>query len=371
MNTRNCASDPGQSASGPEPRERPRSGSSRTGENVGDDIEGRGQFGGIGLASGRRFDAAELVDLEPRLGLPREAVYIWGTARNRDGDLFVYARRMAAPDATAGAGASEGGLQHSMNDRFLLQASFDAEYPRLRREARSTAVGDDVRRSVEEGRAVLRIPAAGDRQAMELVAGDDVMSYTEGDVLDLSGVRLAPALHWYLPMGSDALYYPTQTWSVAGRILGHDVEGFAFVEEAYMPPGGRLYVAHDPLPTVGYRLWYSWATTWDDGTTEFGHFVGNGSTFSVGIIADADGRVRTTRDLGIAVERAEDGYWYDRIRLDVDGEAWEIVADPRGRMQDLGPIPNPQQEALVRRVGETRTPRIWMAWGETVPATDS
>jgi hypothetical protein len=138
-----------------------------------------------------------------------------------------------------------------------------------------------------------------------------------------------------------------------------------------MPPGGRLYVANDPLPAVGYRLWYSWATSWDDGTTEFGHFVGNGDAFSVAIIANADGDVRVAHDVGITVERASDGYWYDRIALDVDGEAWEIVADPRGRMEDLGPIPNPQQEGLVRRVGETRTPRTWMAWGETVPANDA
>ena len=70
--------------------------------------KGRGQFGGRGLAGDRDFDAAELVDLEPRLGLRREATYIWGTARNGEGDLFVHARRMAAPGAAKGADASRG-----------------------------------------------------------------------------------------------------------------------------------------------------------------------------------------------------------------------------------------------------------------------
>ncbi|HUJ64079.1 MAG TPA: hypothetical protein VLX59_00975 [Acidimicrobiales bacterium] len=70
------------------------------------------------------------------------------------------------------------------------------------------------------------------------------------------------------------------------------------------------------------------------------------------------------------VERDPDGYWYERIALDVDGDPWEIGADPRGRMEDLGPIPNLQQEARVRRVGERRAPVTWMAWGETVPAHD-
>jgi hypothetical protein len=88
------------------------------------------------------------------------------------------------------------------------------------------------------------------------------------------------------------------------------------------------------------------------------------------MIADESGRVRVARDVTAKVERDRDGYWFERVALDVDGEPWEIVADPRGRMADLGPIPNPQQEALVRRVGETRTPVKWMAWGETVPAND-
>ena len=137
-----------------------------------------------------------------------------------------------------------------------------------------------------------------------------------------------------------------------------------------MPAGGRLYVHHDPLQSVCYRLWYSWATTWDDGTTEFGHFVANDGAFSIGIVANADGSTKVARDVGVTIERDEDDYWFTRILLDVDDEPWEIVADRRGRMADLGPLPNPQQEALVRRVGDTRTPVTWMAWGESVPAND-
>ncbi len=333
--------------------------------------EGRGQFGGGALASARGFDAAELVNDHPYLGLVREATYCWGTVRNRGGDLFVYARRMAAPGSTCTETVGGGEVQHSLSDRFILQSTLNgADHPRLRREGRSTALADMVERDVEDGRAVFRLPACGDRGALELVAGDDAISYHEADVLRLSGKRVGPALHWYLPFGPSALYYPTQTWAVAGTILGEEVDGFLFIEEAYMPPGGRLYVRHDPMHAAGYRLWYSWATTWDDGTTEFGHFVANDGAFSVGIIANAEGRVTCANDVAVTIERDQDGYWFDRVVSDVDGELWEIVADPRGRMADLGPIPNPQQEALVRRVGETRTPVTWMAWGESVPAND-
>jgi hypothetical protein len=51
----------------------------------------------------------------------------------------------------------------------------------------------------------------------------------------------------------------------------------------------------------------------------------------------------------------------------MDGEDWELLPAANGRMQ-LGAIPNPQQEGMMRRVGEKRRPEVWMAWGETVPA---
>jgi len=333
---------------------------------------GRSQFGGIALAGARMFTASELGDEAPQMGLVREATYVWGTSRNAGGDLFIHARRMAGSQGVAGAGASEpGALQHSMSDRFILQSTTGGgDHPSLRREGRFTAATDEVTRNLESNQAVFRIPAHRERGQMELVVGGDAISYEEGDVLSLSGLPVGPGLHWYLPNGPAALYYTTATWSVAGSVLGEEVQGFVFVEEAFMPPGGRLYVQHDPLPSLGYRLWYSWATTWDDGTTEFGHFLANDGAFSVGLIADGSGRVRVARDVSAKVVRDGDGYWFERIALDVDGEPWEIVADPRGRMADLGPIPNPQQEALVRRVGETRTPVTWMAWGETVPAHD-
>src|SRR5207302_2025173 len=173
-------------------------------------------------------------DDRDHLGLAREATYCWGTARARSGDLFVHARRMAAPGSIADDVVGAGDVQHALSDRFILQSTLDgADHPRLRREGRFTAVADKVERQVEDARAAFRIPASADRGAMELVAGDDAIRYVEGDVLDLSGERIGPALHWYLPCGPSALYYPTQTWAVAGTILGEQVDGFLFIEEAY------------------------------------------------------------------------------------------------------------------------------------------
>jgi hypothetical protein len=334
-------------------------------------FNGRGQFGGAGLAGERTFDAAELIDDTPYLGLEREASYCWGSARNRNGDLFVYMRRITAHGGSKGAERRDHGDQLAMSDRFILVSNTDdADNLRIGREGRFSAETDHLTQSLEDGRAAFRVPATGARGEMELIAGDDTVSYREAHLLDLSGARLRPAVHWYLPYGPSALYYTSQVWAVAGEILGNEVEGFVWFEEAYMPPGGRLYVTHSPLEPAKHRIWKSWVTTWDDGTTEWGHFVVGDGPLSIGIIVNADGSVRVAKDIKVEIERDPENYWYERIALDVDGEPWEIVADPKGRMVDLGPIPNPQQEGIARRVGETRTPVTWEANGENYPQHD-
>jgi hypothetical protein len=63
------------------------------------------------------------------------------------------------------------------------------------------------------------------------------------------------------------------------------------------------------------------------------------------------------------VTRASDGYWHDGIAYTVDGVGWVCEPDPDGRMLGLGHIPNPQQEGRMHRVGDTRKPDVWMAWG--------
>lgn len=148
-------------------------------------------------------------------------------------------------------------------------------------------------------------------------------------------------------------------------MLGRAVRGFLFWEEAYMYPGVRLYIAGDPLQDARYTSWYSWATRYDDGTTEVGHFLIGGPSF--GVVASSTGEVTSARRVTGSVTLTSDGGWHDGIDYDLDRVAWRCEPDPRGRME-LGPMPNPQQEGRIFRVGDARTPVLHMAWGESVPA---
>jgi hypothetical protein len=320
-----------------------------------------GDFEGAALSGARTFDPAELVEDRRPLGLAREATYLWGTLRDDTGRPLSFMRRIV-PE---GLSSDEAG-ERALGDRLILQAAFDgADAMRVRREARAAASSDAVKRSVEDGRAVFR--ADGEQSSFALAAGTDAVTWTESGIVEVSGATVATGLQWYAT-GDDAMLYPTQTWLVDGEALGRPVRGFLFIEEAYMQPGGRLYIRRDPLHAARYLTWYSWATEWDDGTVEIGHHLFGQGRFHVGVRADSNGRVHHAREMDARITRNTDGYWMDRIDYTIDGEAWELVADPVGRMVDLGPIPNPQQEGLMQRVGETRQPVTWMAWGETVPA---
>lgn len=321
-----------------------------------------GCFNHAAMASGRRFDAAEFLSDEPLLGLQREAGYIWGTLRDDEGVLYCVMRRIAPPGAAQGDGKSLGG-------KLLVVSSGTAEGQlQLRREPRGAADSTDIARHPHDADGVRLASAAGaPGRPMQLVLSQNDFAYVEEDVIDVRGKIVAPPLQWYLPGPQSALLYTSQTWLVDGQLAGKPVRGFLFWEEAWMPPGGQLYVAKDPLHDAEYLTWYSWANLWSDGSCEVGHFLFGQKDFHVGVTADSAGVVRSARTMDAIIARADDGYWHDGIAYELDETQWVCEPDPQGRMQGLGKMPNPQQEGRIHRVEDTRLPDVWMAWGESVP----
>jgi hypothetical protein len=93
--------------------------------------------------------------------------------------------------------------------------------------------------------------------------------------------------------------------------------------------------------------------------------------FGFAILTDEHGNVRITTDVDGEVFFDETNYWQTGARFMMGEAEYEFLPDPRGRMPDLGPIPNPQVDGRWRRVGDTREPDVWFAWGEAVPASGS
>jgi hypothetical protein len=334
-----------------------------------DRLPATADFDAAALASGRAIDPVQWSSDASLLGLVREASYLWGTVRDADANLYSVMRRVPGRPGGEPEAATEG---RALGGRLLVLSAVGPggeprDAMRVRREAKDAVSSDALHRVPRpDGLLVAAGDDAGGR-AMQLDLTVDTLSYREDGVLDLSGARAVPALQWYVPGPQAALLYLTQTWEVTGTVLGRPVRGFIFWEEAYMYPGGRLYVAKDPLHGAEYTSWYSWATRWDDGATEVGHFLIGGRSFGVGVIACSAGEVTAARQTTGAISLSPDRQWHEGIDYDLDGVAWRCEPDPRGHME-LGPIPNPQQEGRIFRRDETRSPVVHMAWGETVPA---
>jgi hypothetical protein len=327
-----------------------------------------GDFGGAALSSAREIDPGQWVSDEPLLGLVREAGYLWGSVRDADGGLYSIMRRI--PPVTD-AGPERDGERQGLGGRLIVLGTRDASEElgadmRLRKEARHAAPSERLVRAAVPGGVRFATPA-GEAVTTRLEFTPSDLGYLEDGVIEVTGTRTCPALQWYVPGAHAALLYLSQTWEVGGTLLGRPVRGFLFWEEAYMPPGGRLYVAKDPLHDARYTSWYSWATRWDDGSTEVGHFLTGDSRFGVAVTADSTGRVQAAGRVTAKIGLADDRYWHTGIDYDVDGVAWRCEPDPAGRMSGLGPMPNPQQEGRMFRADERRRPELWMAWGENVP----
>jgi hypothetical protein len=324
-----------------------------------------GTFNHGALASARDFNARDFVTDESILGLRREGGYMWGSLRDEDGTLYSVMRRIAASPPEE----RQDGRQSLGGKLIVLGTGADREGMQLCKEARYAVDSASITAElVDTDTAVLASTRGAEGQPMRLVLSEENFSYTEDGVIDVSGSIVVPPVQWYLPGRDASLMYISQTWLVDGLLLGKPARGFLFWEEAWMCPGGRLYMEKDPLHDAEYMTWYSWANHWDDGSCEVGHFLFGQRDFHVGVTAHSDGTVTSARSMDIEITRAADGHWHDGIDYTIDGVKWVCEPDPQGHMRGLGKMPNPQQEGRMHRVDDTRQPDVWMAWGETVPA---
>ena len=325
-----------------------------------------GSFNHAAICSGRRFepDAVLAPDISIH-GLTPEAGYIWGTLRDDEGGLHSIMRRVPAVRDNKRAGGDTRSLGGKL---ILLSSNGDDQQLQLRREPRHAPESNELTRSVfGTGAVEFTAPPNEHGHAVALSLSTERLAYQETDIIEVTGSLATAPLQWFLPGPDASLLYLTQTWLVEGELSGKHARGFLFWEEAWMPDGGRLYVDKDPLHDAQYTTWYSWANHYGDGSSEVGHFLFGNGNFHVGVTARNDGTVATAHTMDAIIRRNADGYWHDGIDYTINGEAWVCEPDPNGRMEGLGRIPNPQQEARMHRVSDTRLPDVWMAWGESVP----
>jgi hypothetical protein len=309
-----------------------------------------GDFGWRCVAGETPFDAGTYLT-DALYGLPQSQTFVYGSVRDPDGAIWTPMRRFAAGD---------GG-----KERFLLQTSFERDHIGIHAAGAASARSLGVQRSIADGALVLDSAADDERAPFRITASSESFAWTESGSIDLSGRPVLPSLHWHLPDRTDGMYYLSQLMEVSGTILDRPVRGFIGVDQMWMD--GFVYVDDVFVGHQAEILWYTWATRYQDGTFDGGHFMVGHGGLGFAITYDETGAVNVTSDIDGIVTLDGDGPWPTRIDVVAAGEQWEFLPDPAGRMTDLMPIPNPQIEGRWRRVGDEREPAHWFAWGEIAP----
>jgi hypothetical protein len=324
----------------------------------------RGDFQWLGAAGAFEPTLEGMASARSYFGLVPEATYIWGTLRDGEGRAHVFMRRLPFDGLTEPP--FQEGPRTTIGRRAVLFSPNQAGELDVNPASFASGYNTDVVAERTADSFVWRVEAAGEkRRALLGVYRPDRLEYREDGLIDVAGPSLRPGLQWRLLGRDDGLFWASQTFPCEGTITGMPVKGYLFVEQGYMRPGGVLYALNDVLLGPKTHLtWYSFASEYEDGETQFGHFIVGHDRLGIGVVANQDGIILQSSTVSARTTPAEDG-WSARVDLDVDGEAWEVIQPKSLRIIPTAHTPNRQQEGMLRKVGETRKPVRWLAWGET------
>lgn len=301
----------------------------------------------------------DMLSTEPLMGMNPEGLYLWGTLRDEDGNMFSPMRRI--PFDLPGA-------KQDTRRYFYLQHNVGEQNFILDKAGRNSAPNDNHFFGREGDKAVWRSSPEVSGSPFLAEWWPEGCRWIEEEVMDIKGSLVKPGLQWYIPSRSCAMSYLGCIMEMEGVIKDRKVKGMIGFDVIYMYAGGECHVTKDPLVQENLELcWYTWATRYKDGSIDAGHFMIGNNMLGFAILTDENGNVRFSYDVDCEVSFDNDGYWQTGIKTSLFGEEYEFSPDPRGRMPGLGPIPNPQVEGIWRRKGDDREPDVWFAWGEIAP----
>jgi hypothetical protein len=320
---------------------------------------GMGEFAYQTVCGAFQPTIESMASTAPLMGMPPEGLYLWGTLRDEDGNMYCPMRRI--PYDLPGA-------KKDTRRRFFLQSNLGTDQYHLDQIGRQSAVNDGHSRVVEADKVAWRSHPDAPGNPFLAEWTPETCRWVEEGAMDIAGTLVKPGLQWYIPSRATAMSYVACIFEMEGTILGRKVRGFIGFDVMYMYEGGECYQTKDALVQEKLELaWYTWATRYTDGSIDAGHFMLGNDMAGFAILTDENGNVRFTYDVDGQVSFGLDGYWQTGITMSAFGQEWEFMPDPRGRMPDLGPLPNPQVDGRWQRAGDTREPEVWFAWGEAAP----
>lgn len=322
-------------------------------------IPQRGDFAYQCLVGPQQVSGPKLFDLRDHFGLKLTKHMPFGTFRDEDGHIYSLARALNAPGSTPNP------------TKFLFLNTrvggdtirFDPENI----EPRATTMFP--KRWLESDTAYWSNLDDEQGQPWQISASGERLTWKEEGFLELAGPLLGNGFQWYLPGEDWGTFYVSQLYDIAGRCNGRAVKGIIALDQAWMAEGGAIHYKKDLIVNNKMHvLWWTFATVYKDGTWDVGSVMVGHENLGYAIFQNEKGEVRCSTDIEGEVRHKPGSYFAESARVIVDGEEeWEFLPDPRGDMVDfVGGFPiTAQQEGRWRRVGDTREPDRWFAWGES------
>ncbi|WP_019873696.1 hypothetical protein [Sporichthya polymorpha] len=309
-----------------------------------------------------RPDPQTMAVQEMQHGLPLQATWLYGFFRDEQGLVSAIERKFVG-SLTSGC--------------FVMTQDGDSAnelnvHPDSGRSARG-----ELRRVLEgpERRwhepVFQRLPAgtvpAGE-QPMDLRWTGDAISYSEGDILDLSGPRAGLGVQFYVASRANPMLYTSTCHWVSGTFQGRAVSGPLWMDNSYWVHGleWKEYGYFNGLQVA----WHVFCNSFADGSFEWGHLVMGREGFTPGIVVSGgtagEGVVASTPDLH-AKFSVDDGAWPQAASFDLGSAQYEFTGPPTGRMTQFSASRWANYRAQfgqTRQVGDSRELVDGLTWLE-------
>ena len=324
----------------------------------------RGDFGWQPLVSAFEPTLEDMMSERAYFGMPPEALYLWGTFRDEAGEIYCPMRRIPAGLATDAKDTRR---------RFYLCTTLGRDDGmHMHPIGKDSVPNDGFTKKLEGDRIHWRSHPQQRGNPFQVTWTPEECSWKEEGAMDVTGKLVKPGMHWYLPGRDAGMYYVANIFEMEGTILGKKVRGLIGFDPIHMYEGGEIYKIKDALVQEKLELvWYTWATRYKDGTHRCRPLHAGSRHVRVRHSHQREGRS------ALYVRR----HWRSRLRekrllagrhqVFSIREQWEFIPDPKGRLLGLGELKNPQVDGRWRRVGDTREPDVWFAWGEAAPSHGS
>ena len=323
------------------------------------DIPDRADFAYQVLVGPQKVSGKAMHDARSFFGLPLSKSMPFGSVRDEEGHIYSFVRAVMAPSGTPNP------------TKFLYQSTrMDGKHIRLDKERMArqaltpmplqSLVGDTVHWSSVPGEA---------GNPWQLSASGEALAWTEEGLFELKGTLIGHGMQWYLPGVDWGTFYVSQLYDLAGTCEGRPVKGVMALDQVYLAEGGAIHFQKDlVVNNKMHVIWWSFATIYKDGSFDAGSLMVGHDNLGYAILMNETGEVRCTTSIEGKVTHKPDSYFASEVVVTLEGgEQWEFLPDEKGEMIDfVGGFPiTAQQEGRWRRVGDTRIPDRWMAWGES------